>query len=66
VIVSAGPDEGTHVEELLPLYYLDELDADDGWTVHVHLSWCAECRRTAAGVCDALAALALVACDDVR
>jgi hypothetical protein len=66
VVVSAGPDEGLHVEELLPLYYLDELNADDRWTVLVHLAWCADCRRTAAGVCEALAALALVATEDVR
>ncbi|TQJ23588.1 putative zinc finger protein [Micromonospora sp. A202] len=53
--------DGTeHVEELLGLYYLDELDVASAQRVRAHLDACGTCRDEAAQVCEALAAMALL------
>ncbi|MET8233663.1 zf-HC2 domain-containing protein [Micromonospora sp. NPDC005298] len=53
--------DGTeHVEELLGLYYLDQLDAASAQRVRTHLDACATCRDEAAQVCEALGAMALL------
>ncbi|MBQ1038674.1 MULTISPECIES: zf-HC2 domain-containing protein [Micromonospora] len=53
--------DGTeHVEELLGLYYLDELDVASAHRVRAHLDACGTCRDEAAKVCEALAAMALL------
>ncbi|MEU7919284.1 zf-HC2 domain-containing protein [Micromonospora zamorensis] len=53
--------DGTeHVEELLGLYYLDELDVASAQRVRAHLDACGTCRDEATQVCEALAAMALL------
>lgn len=53
--------DGTeHVEELLGLYYLDELDAASAQRVRAHLDACATCRDEATQVCEVLGAMALL------
>lgn len=53
--------DGTeHVEELLGLYYLDELDVASAQRVRAHLDACGTCCDEAAQVCEALAAMALL------
>ncbi|MET8118533.1 zf-HC2 domain-containing protein [Micromonospora sp. NPDC005291] len=53
--------DGTeHVEELLGLYYLDQLDAASAQRVRSHLDACATCRDEAAQVCEMLGAMALL------
>ncbi|MFI6269770.1 zf-HC2 domain-containing protein [Micromonospora zamorensis] len=59
--------DGTeHVEELLGLYYLDELDAASAQRVRAHLDACGTCRDEAAQVCESLAAMALLLDDRER
>ncbi|MFI6257045.1 zf-HC2 domain-containing protein [Micromonospora zamorensis] len=53
-------DGSEHVEELLGLYYLDELDVASAQRVRAHLDACGTCRDEAAQVCEALAAMALL------
>ncbi|MFF0467406.1 zf-HC2 domain-containing protein [Micromonospora zamorensis] len=53
--------DGTeHVEELLGLYYLDQLDAASAQRVRAHLDACATCRDEAAQVCEVFGAMALL------
>lgn len=53
--------DGTeHVEELLGLYYLDQLDAASARRVRAHLDACATCRDEAAQVCEVFGAMALL------
>ncbi|MET8547002.1 zf-HC2 domain-containing protein [Micromonospora zamorensis] len=53
--------DGTeHVEELLGLYYLDQLDAASAQRVRAHLDACATCRDEATHVCQVFGAMALL------